>query len=210
MLRFKEIMLCVGGMCLLFGGCTSSQPVDETAVRTAVINQMATYPRSTLKDLYKNFFQDRFGPGHLIRDTAAAGNYLRDELASFDASTGAYYESTGWEGHFYRVNLSAVKENRVPYDVYFNAFIRSVNGIVPPSIKAWEKEWLAIEAIIRSMNLPIAGYGEDQRAIAELLKQGKYVMHHSQAFEANYTPHYRMIEKTIFEKEIRPLLPEKH
>lgn len=29
----------------------------EQAVREAVERQMQTYPRSTLKDLYKNFFQ---------------------------------------------------------------------------------------------------------------------------------------------------------
>jgi hypothetical protein len=186
--------------------CTSPETVDEHAVRTAVNSQMATYPRSTLKDLYKNFFQDRFGPGHLVRDTAAAGNYLRRELESFHESTGAYYEPAGWEGDFYRVNLSVIKENRVPYGLYFDAFLRSVNGIVPVSVRAWEKEWRAIDAIIQTMNLSLANCEEDRREIFDLLKRGEYVVHHSPAFEAAYAPHYRIMEKTIFEKEILPLL----
>lgn len=169
---------------------------------------MTTYPQSTLKDLYKNFFQDRFGPGHLIPDTAASGDYLRRELASIDKTTGAYYEPAGWEGAFYRVNLSVIKENLVPYEVYFDAFIRSVNGIVPPSIKDWEKEWLSIDAIIQGMGLSLANDEKDRQEIRELLKKGEYVMHHSAAFEANYSPHYRIIEKAIFEKEIRPFLPD--
>ena len=41
----------------------------EEAVRVAVSRQMQKYPKSTLKDLYKNFFQDKFGPGHIIGDT---------------------------------------------------------------------------------------------------------------------------------------------
>lgn len=39
--------------------------------------QMKTYPKSTLKDLYKNFFQDKFGPGHIISDTTSAGKFLK-------------------------------------------------------------------------------------------------------------------------------------
>ena len=33
----------------------------EKAVREAVSRQMQNYPKSTLKDLYKNFFQDKLG-----------------------------------------------------------------------------------------------------------------------------------------------------
>jgi hypothetical protein len=208
MLDFKKILiLTVGCMCGVT--CMSqSQTAFEQAVRTAVNNQMTTYPQSTLRDIYKNFFQDRFGPGHLIPDTAASGNYLRRELASFDKAAGAYFEPAGWEGAFYRVNLSVIKEKLVPYEVYFDAFVRSVNGLVPPTVEDWEKEWLSVDAIIRSMDLPLADCEADRTAICELLKKGEYVMHHSAVFEANYSPHYRIIEKGIFEKEIRPFLPE--
>ena len=46
----------------------------EKEVREAVSRQMQNYPKSTLKDLYKNYFQDQFGPGNIISDTTAAGN----------------------------------------------------------------------------------------------------------------------------------------
>ena len=35
-------------------------------VVTCVRWQMDNYPESRLIDLYKNFFQDKFGPGHMI------------------------------------------------------------------------------------------------------------------------------------------------
>ena len=85
----------------------------EKAVREAVSRQMQNYPKSTLKDLYKNFFQDKFGPGHIISDTTAAGNYLRRELASYTECTGEIAEPTGWEGNFLRVNLSVIKSGRI-------------------------------------------------------------------------------------------------
>jgi len=175
-------------------------------IRDAVENQLSVYPYSTLRDLYKNFFQDQFGPGHLIPDTTAAGNYLRYELASIDNASGPDFEPTGWEGCFYRVNLSVIKENIVPYDVFFNAFVRSVNQIVPPTIDQWKTEWLAIESVIQTMNLSLPDYEKDRQEIIEMLEKGEYVMHHSPQFESHYSPHYRIIEKTIFENEIMPYL----
>ena len=194
-------------MSFLFASCEDTR---SKLIRVAVANQMSVYPQSTLKDLYKNFFQDRYGPGHLIPDTAAAGSYLRYELSSFDNISGAYYEPTGWEGCFYRVNLSVIKENLVPYDVYLDAFVRSVNQIVPPSVAEWKAEWLAIDAIIQTMNLSLPDYEKDRQEIVELLERGEYVMHHSPQFEQRYDPHYRIIEKNIFEKEIKPYLDGKN
>lgn len=179
----------------------------EEAVRLAVKYQMETYPKSTLKDLYKNFFQDKFGPGHIINDTTGAGNYLRRELASYTITEGALAEPTGWEGNFYRVNLSVIKDNLVPYDLYFDAFVRSVNGIQPVPVADWQQEWHRIEAVIRSMSLTLPGYEKDKAEIEQCLDNGEYVGHHSQVFEKTYSPHYRIISKEIFEEEILPLLP---
>ena len=178
----------------------------DTAVRAAVSRQMQTYPKSTLKDLYKNFFQDKFGPGHIIGDTADAGNYLRRELASYTECSGDIAEPTGWEGNFFRVNLSVIKIGQIPYATFFDAFVRSVNGIQPVTVAEWKKEWLQIEAIIRSIELALPGYEADRKEIEERLDRGEYVGHHSKVFEETYSPHYRIVSKDIFEKELKPLL----
>lgn len=193
---------------LFFSLCLSAEGKKdfETAVRTAVSRQMKIYPESTLKDLYKNFFQDKFGPGHIISDTTAAGNYLRRELVSYTECTGDVVEPTGWEGNFLRVNLSVIKDGLIPYPVFFDAFVRSVNGIRPVTVAEWQKEWLQIEAIIRTMQPDLPGYEADRIAIEERLERGEYVGHHSKAFEEAYSPHYRIISRDIFEKELKPLL----
>lgn len=182
------------------------KPDFDAAVRAAVSRQMQTYPKSTLKDLYKNFFQDKFGPGHIIGDTAAAGNYLRRELASYTECTGDIAEPTGWEGNFLRVNLSVIKTGQIPYNTFFDAFVRSVNGIQPVTVAEWKKEWFQIEAIIRSMKLTLPGYEADRKEIEERLDRGEYVGHHSKVFEETYSPHYRIVSREIFEKELKPLL----
>ncbi|MDR1919350.1 MAG: hypothetical protein LBQ65_06860 [Tannerellaceae bacterium] len=181
----------------------------EKAVRIAVERQMKAYPESRLKDLYKNFFQDQFGPGHIVSDTTGAGKYLREELAAYTQIAGEIAEPTGWEGNFYRVNLSVIKTGRVPYPVYLDAFFRSVNGISPPPVSQWAKEWERIESVIRSMPLALPDYEADSKEIAERLAKGEYTGHHSQAFEAHYAPHYRIISKEIYEREILPLIHNK-
>lgn len=199
--------LLISFFCLLCLWGSAAEKTDfEKAVRQAVERQMQTYPKSTLKDLYKNFFQDKFGPGHIISDTTAAANYLRREMASYTETEGDIAEPTGWEGNFYRVNLSVIKKGQIPYPVYFDAFIRSVNGIRPVTVAGWQKEWNRIEAIIRTMNLSLTNYKEDKKEIEDRLNRGEYVGHHSKIFEDNYSPHYRIISKAIFEEELQPLI----
>ncbi|MDR1879546.1 MAG: hypothetical protein LBQ78_01260 [Tannerellaceae bacterium] len=201
---FFPMLLFLLFLCMAMA-CTEKNGF-EAAVRMAVNKQMQTYPASTLKDLYKSFFQDKFGPGHLIGDTAAAGDYLRRELASYSETKGEAAEPTGWEGNFYRVNLSVVKNRQVPYGLFLDAFIRSANEVQPPSVAAWKREWKRIEAVIRSMNLPLPGYEADRSEIDSRLDQGNYIGHHSESYEALYSPHYRIVQKEIFEKELLPLI----
>ena len=184
---------------------TENKHIDK-AEREAVSRQIQNYPKSTLKDLYKNFFQDKFGPGHIISDTTAAGNYLRRELASYTECTGEIAEPTGWEGNFLRVNLSVIKSGRISYNTFFDAFVRSVNGVRPVTVANWQKEWQWIESIIRSMELSLPDYDADCKEIEDRLDRGEYVGHHSKVFEESYSPHYRIISRQIFEKELQPLL----
>jgi hypothetical protein len=178
------------------------------AVRKSVSRQMKEYPESTLKDLYKSFFQDRFGSGHIISDTAAVKKYLFRELDSYSTVSGKMIEPTGWQHNFYRVNLGAVKNNLIAPEVLLNAFIRSANEAEPVTIEEWRNEWAKIEAIIRAMNLTLPEYETDCREINDKLQKGNYVGHHSEAYNRAYKPHYRIVSKKIVEEKIRPLLEQ--
>lgn len=186
-------------------GCSHETP-KEKKIRQAIERHMDIYPESTLRDLYKNFFQDRFGPGHIIADASAADKYLRYELESSESFMGLDYEPTGYEGRFYRVNLGVIADGRVPYDKYFDAFVRSVNSITPISIEEWRVEWCEIDSVIMSLGLALDQMQSDRAEINELIDSGEYVMHHSKRFNELYKPHYRIIARDIFEQEIMPLL----
>lgn len=83
--------------------------------RSVVERMLKQYPESTLQDVYKSFFQDRFGPGHLISDTVAARKYLQQELKEMDGSEMPYYEPAGAGENYYRVNLAVIKEGSIPH-----------------------------------------------------------------------------------------------
>ena len=178
----------------------------DRAIIEAVEKQMKMYPKSTLRDLYKNFFQDYFGPGHIIANTDAASNYLQQELATSTEFEGEDYEYTGYKGKMVRVNLKVIADGRVPYDKYLDAFLRSVNGIIPPSIEEWRAEWAKIDSVIKAMDIELDDAEKDRQEIRQLLDDNKFVMHHSRQFNEHYAPHYRIIERTIFEEEILPLI----
>ena len=178
----------------------------DRAIIEAVEKQMKMYPESTLRDLYKNFFQDYFGPGHIIANTEAASNYLRQELSASTEFEGEDYEYTGYRGKMVRVNLKVIANGRVEYDKYLDAFLRSVNGITPPSIEEWRAEWKKIDSVIMTMGIELDNAEEDRQEITQLLNDNKFVMHHSRQFNEHYAPHYRIIERTIFEEEILPLI----
>jgi len=178
----------------------------EKKVQLSVEQYLKIYPQSTLKDLYKNFFQDTYGPRHIVNDTLAAKNYLLNELNSYTEAVGIMAEPTGWQHNFHRVNLSVIKNNIIPFDTFFEAFIQSANNTKPININDWKKEWLGIETIIRSMQLSLPNYEQDYNEIKIRLEEGKYIGHHSELFREIYKPHYRIISTPIYKLKLLPLL----
>ena len=188
--------------------CADAQTkcVDTAAVRVAVERMLTDYPQSTLQDIYKSFFQDRFGPGHIVPDSAKAAAYLRHELASVDNLDVMLYEPTGDKGDYYRVALATIAGGKVPFDKYLSCFLRSVKEVQPVEVEHWAAEWQQIEGIIATMGLSMPNYDADAKAIAAMLAEGHYAVHHSRLYNEHYAPHYRIIAKDIFKKEILPLI----
>ena len=212
-MKIRNVVLALATVATI-AGCSGKKTGSATntefaeAVGKAIDRQLQQYPKSRVKDLYKSFFQDKFGPGHLVADTTGAGAYLRRELSSYSlASTdGEIFEPTGWEGNFVRVNLAVIKKNLVPYEVFLDVFFRSAQNISTPSLEEWREEWKAIEQIIRTKAPSLPDYEADLAEINANLAKGVYMGHHSQVYEETYAPHYRIIRTEIFEKEIKPLL----
>lgn len=199
----KQLLLLL--LLLTTGGVVA----QNAPLERAISNKLEAYPAATLQDLYKEFFQDRFGPGHLIPDSTSAARYLKYELKLMNDSTYEHYERIGVTGRFVRVNLSVIRDGLISFDEFLDAFMRSATKFELPSIATWKEEWKEIETTMVRMGLAdtLPHFAEESKAIKALLEEDKYVMHHSEAYSEAYKPHYRLIERSIFEKEILPKLP---
>ena len=124
------------------------------------------YPAAEEQDLQKLVFQDTYGPGHLIKDSASCARYIEQEVAEMELSDGfPVYEYTLCDSHFVRVNLRVIMDGRISLRQLTSAVLRSAEGL--------------------PMGTPV---------------------HHSRAFNEAYHPHYRIVRRDIFERELLPLL----
>ncbi len=193
---------------LVAGGCQTEERAREKAMTEAVEELMERYPEATLQDVYKSCFQDHFGVAHLLADRERVKGYIAYELSTADSLVAAYYEPCGWRGEFVRVNLSAVSDGRITVDELTDAFMASAAYSKNEVSEEWLAEWNALLRLIKARGLDkeLASFQADSARLAALLGEGKYVMHHSEAYGKAYHPHYRIIHRSVFEEQILPKL----
>jgi hypothetical protein len=196
--KLKNIII-FSGIILLLGILVKCQ-TNNREIRQAVNAQLKLYPESALQDIYKSFFQDEFGPGHLIEDVSFAREYFDLELEDMVSSGRREAEPCGTGRNFYRVPMDLVKDGIIKEDEYFNAFLESSKDFKVPDIKTWEKKWEKILAEMEKMDLPIRNLQRDKKAIADYLSQGEAAVHHSNQYSSKYDPHYRIFSKEQWEK----------
>lgn len=186
----------------------SSQAQD---VQSFVSRQLQTYPKSRLLDLYKSCFQDFMGAEHLVVDHQRIKAYLDEELNSvtLDDLMPWIYEPCGIDSSYYRVSIRAVKEGLISEDMLLDAFICSANSSNRPSVDEWNERWHKMIGTIDGMQLNLPQYNKDRQFIDSVLSVGKYAISHSPEYRKAYRPHYRIVERSIFEQEILPLIEQK-
>ena len=185
-----------------------SVAVSAQDVEGFVNRQMQAYPKSRLLDIYKSCFQDYMGAEHLVSDRQRVKAYLDEELntTSLDDLMPWYYEPCGIDSNYYRVSIRGIKESLVSEDLLLNAFIRSANTEKRPSVESWSKRWHKIIGTINQMKLDLPNFQEDKQFIDSVLSVGKYAISHSPDYREAYHPHYRIVERNNFEKEIKSLI----
>ena len=197
----RKLLLVLALACSfsLFG-----QSIDTLAVHSAIERQLATYPESTLQDIYKSFYQEHFGPGHIISDTASARRYLMKELSETGETQSPYFELTGSQGDYVRVYLSVIADGLITTEQLLDALIRSANSWQEPSVN-WLEQWGAIVSVIQANKMEIEGF-EDGLPLLTAAAQNNQAVHHSRRYNEAYHPHYRIVERNIFERELRQTL----
>jgi hypothetical protein len=182
--------------------------VSARDIQSFVNDQLRTYPELRLIDIYKSCFQDYMGAEHMVTDRKAVEEYLEEEIGTSNVADMQpwYYEPCGIKGRYVRVSIRAIKENLISKEVLLDAFMRSANAVKLPSVKSWKRNWKKIVRTIDKMEIGLPNYEEDKQFIDSILSEGKYAISHSQEYKDAYHPHYRIIERTIFENELKPMI----
>ncbi len=173
-----------------------------------LIEQIKNHPNQTLQDVYKSCYQDEYGPGHLIANESSSLNYILEETNSIeiDYNPPTSFELTGLEGNYVRVDLNLVKNETIPFLVLFKALLLSAEIGNQKTDNEWDKIWSNIVEEIKDLDFKFENFEEDIKRLDIISKSDDKVVHHSDLYENIYHPHYRIIEKNIFEKYIKPFI----
>ena len=175
---------------------------------TILMEQINNHPKQTLQDVYKSCYQDEYGPGHMIPNESSSLNYLMTETNSIekDYNPPTSFELTGLEGNYIRVDLNLIKNGTVPFFVLFKALLISSEIGSQKTDDGWSEIWSEIVEEIKKYDLKFDNFEEDIQRLKNISESDDKVVHHSDLYENTYHPHYRIIEKNVFNKYIKPFI----
>lgn len=182
---------------LLLSVFTSCKRFDPQIVQF-IDSELALFPESRLTDIYKSFFQDAYGPGHLIPDTARAGIFLNRELAHEEWPDSLKFQPTGIQHDYIRINLLLVKNGTIPRDSLLLAMVKSAPLARNPDVDEFKKEWGKVLSYIEKKYPWLPNLAVDKKAIEETLAAGNVVIHHSDHYNQTYKRRYRIIHRSVF------------
>lgn len=191
-----------------------SSNIDYSIYLRITQSILKKYPEASLIDIYKYFFQSRFGPEHLISDSLIAFNMLKEELKSDEIKSVRTKSDTLLvelllpEKKYVRVDLSLVKDRIIPVNLFFTAFLQSAEKYDSSKYEKWKDDWHEIIKLLESEKIKVKSFKEDKIKIENALRNNRLVFSHSQDYKKYYKPHYRIIESKIFEKFLLPYLKQ--
>ena len=107
-------------------------------------------------------------------------------------------------------HLVSDRQSVISEDLLLDAFIRSANSKKRPTVDSWRDRWHVIIGTIDKMQLELPYYQQDKAFIDSILSVGRYAISHSPEYREAYHPHYRIVERGIFERELKPLIEHKY
>jgi len=171
-------------------GPTGSFSHKVLVAATALLNR---YPLATLADIYKSFFQDEFGPGHLLDDHAAALTFLDREIETTVNRFRYEPEPCGLGRCYCRLSLDLVVGGIVSRQRFAEAFLRGSAGFTEPEGETWSRRWTDMRMALLPLRPRIEEFDEAAERIDDRLQHGQYAMHHSARFREAYDPRYRIV-----------------
>jgi uridine kinase/predicted membrane protein len=159
-------------------------------IRELVKGQLKLYPKAKEIDILKAIYQNEFGAGHMISDSALCLKLVKDELKTLEENTGDPVEKLG--GDLSRLHIRAIPQTGLSSETFAKIFMLT-------AVRARGNK----ESFLRKVNA-FKKYCNDENkdfseksidAAVEMWEAGGGgLFRHSDTFRNAYHPAYRVVE----------------
>jgi hypothetical protein len=95
-----------------------------------------------------------------------------------------------------------VKDGLITPEQLLWAFLDSAKPQQQPT-HDWSTKW---DVIVKAVDEIKPGFGQEERELLRQASLQNQAVHHSRDYNAAYHPHYRIINRHIFEQQLKPAL----
>lgn len=178
---------------LLIPGCAApATDLESAEVRRVILSEVAHHPQMAPADLYKLLHQAAMGSEHGVPDTVSVRLWMERELSTMGEGMGELAIDTIAPGdRVVRVNLRPWVAAGRSTDSLLTAFVRTAALFAGDT--AVLGRYLAIaDTLAAQSELPFEAAA--WRAQVDGARRDGYpAVHHSDLYEANYRPAYRVV-----------------
>lgn len=165
-------------------------------MKSVLLAHARRYPKMEPTDAVKLLYQSEFGGGHLIRDTEACLNRLRQEYAATHQNPEMPLLEEISSG-MVRVNLAALDDSGYSVEELGRAFIRSA-AAHKGSMEAFREKLALLRELTLEEQMPFSSEALEEY-LGEYKRAGFPAVSHSEAYHTAYHPAYRVVDQSCFE-----------
>jgi len=162
------------------------------SIKHILLKHTGRYPLWQIEDLYKLLHQAALGSEHAVRDEAGVREWMRRELLEMGAGPDEpEVDPISHDGRVARVHLRPYIAAGKDPERLLQAFIQTANGF-KGSGDTLAAYWQQAEALASAGQLPFKP-SDLHALLTEMKAQGFPAMHHSEIYESQYHPAYRVV-----------------
>lgn len=160
---------------------------DREQAEVLIKQELRLFPKATMADMYKLFYQACLGTKHGEGRRAKFEKALFKELKQLSVESIVYPSySINYIYPIARISLYAVFSEEVEFEELVENFFSLRNLDLLMNLDEWQAEWGELEQLILQLKPEIV-----QDLPQDCLTSGA-VPHHSEIYTKEYNPHYRI------------------
>lgn len=177
----------------IFSAKLLAQQKVQISFKEILMEEIARHPHSKVEDIYKFIHQAAFGSEHAVKDSSAVRKWLENEIEGLDYSLNDnLIEPLSPDGQLVRVNIRTYLKEKFDLNLLLDAFIKTANSY-KGSVKTFMIYWKIAQELAKADKFSFTVFEMDIFFESQS-KRGFPAVHHSQLYERNYKPAYRVVD----------------